>query len=68
MVRALVVLVRTVFLWATLGAVAGAAYAYVAGQDILWIAIFGLTNGAAVGLFLGVLLALATLFSRRSAS
>jgi hypothetical protein len=65
LVRALFVLVRTVFLWALLGAGAGAAYAYFVGADPVWTAVFGLSNGAVVGLFFGVILALRTLFARR---
>jgi hypothetical protein len=64
--HAVVVLVRTVFLWAFLGAAAGAGYAYMTGDDMVWIAIFGLTNGAVVGFFLGLLLALRALLARRS--
>jgi hypothetical protein len=62
LLRAAVVLVRSILLWSFLGAAAGAGYALLVGEDLLWIAGFGLINGAVLGFFLGVLAALATLF------
>ena len=64
-IHALFVLVRTVFLWAVLGAVAGAGYGYLTGSDLIWVGLFGLTNGALIGLFFGFILALRVLFARR---
>lgn len=63
-VKAVAALVRAVLLWAFLGAAAGVAYAFLTGVDVLWTAAFGLVNGAALGFFLGLLAALATLFRR----
>jgi hypothetical protein len=67
-VRAIFILVRTVFLWALLGAAAAIAYAYLLGGEVLWLMIFGLSNGAAIGLFLGIILALGSIFTRATRS
>lgn len=64
-VRALFVVVRTVILWALLGAMGGAAYAFLVGGELVWLALFGLSVGGGIGLFFGLILALRTLFARR---
>lgn len=67
-VRALFVVVRTVILWALLGAMGGAAYAFLVGGELVWLALFGLSTGGGIGLFFGIILALRTLFARRPPS
>ena len=62
---ALLVLVRTVVVCGVLGGLVGIAAGPVARGEILWVGLFGATIGGAVGLFLGVILALRRLFARR---